>query len=218
MNSPNRAGWRGYAVLSVFWLIVLAGVVLFTRRPAAQPLEILPPPSPAPSATMPPTLTPEPTATPRPLRVDVSGAVVEPRVYTLAPGSIVADAIAAAGGPAPDADLDRVNKAVALQDGMQVYIPRQAETPILPPVSTSQAVVEITPPPARAGPTVAVFGRININTATLAELDTLPGVGPKTAQLIVDGRPYGQVEDLLKVKGIGPATLEKLADLVTVGE
>ncbi len=68
----------------------------------------------------------------------------------------------------------------------------------------------------RSGPTVAVLGRINVNTASLAELDTLPGVGPKTAQLIVDGRPYAQVEDLLKVKGIGPATLGKLKDLVTV--
>ncbi len=216
MNSPNRAGWRGYVVLSLVWLVVLAGVLLFMRRPAAQPIEILPPPTPAPSVTPLPTFTPGPTASPRPLRIDVSGAVANPRVYTLPGGSVIADAIALAGGPAADADLDRINKAVELQDGMQVYVPRKAETPALPPISTSQAAPHPTAPPVRSAITVAVAGRINVNTATLAELDTLPGIGPKTAQLIVDGRPYAQVDDLLKVKGIGPATLAKLADLVTV--
>ncbi|MGE5603910.1 MAG: helix-hairpin-helix domain-containing protein [Nitrososphaerales archaeon] len=216
MSSINRAGWRGFLGISLFWLAVLAGVLLFTRRPAAQPIEILPPPSPAPTATPVPTATAQPTATPRPLRVDVTGAVTKPQVYTLPPGSIVADAIAAAGGPAKDADLDRVNKATELQDGMQLYVPRQAETPSVPVVSTSQSAIRATQPAVRGGPTLAVLGRINLNTATLAELDTLPEVGPKTAQLIVDGRPYAQVEDLLKVKGIGPATLAKIRDLVTV--
>jgi competence protein ComEA len=216
MNSFGRAGWRGYLVLSLFWLVLLAGVVLFTRRPAAQPIEILPPPTLAASPTALPTSTPAPAATPRPLRVDVSGAVASPKVYTLAPGSVIADAIAAAGGPAPDADLDRINKAIELQDGMQVYVPHHAETPSVPPVSTSQHAVTSTSPPVRAGPTVAVLGRINLNTASLAELDTLPGVGPKIAQLIVDGRPYARVDDLLKVKGIGPATLSKLKELVAV--
>jgi competence protein ComEA len=218
MNSLSRAGWRGYLILTLFWLVLLAGVVLFTRRQAAQPIEILPPPTLAPSPTALPTSTPAPTATPRPLRVDVSGAVVSPKVYTLALGSVIADAISAAGGPAPDADLDRINKAVELQDGMQVYVPHRAETPSVPLVSTSQHAVPPTSPPVRAGPTVAVFGRINLNTASLDELDTLPGVGPKIAQLIVDGRPYGKVDDLLKVKGIGPATLSELKELVTVGD
>ena len=217
MNSVDRAGWRGYLAISLFWLAVLAGVLLFTRRPAAQPIEILPPPTAAPTLTPLPTLTPEPTGTPRPLRVDVIGAVVNPRVYTLPPGSIVADAITAAGGPVADADPDRINKAVELQDGMQVYVPHRAETPLLPSISTSEAVVRATtPPPVRQTPTVAITGLINVNTATLAELDTLPGVGPKTAELIVSGRPYARVDDLLKVKGIGPATLAKLKGLVTV--
>jgi competence protein ComEA len=216
MNSFNRAGWRGYLSISVFWLVVLAGVLLFTRRPAAQPIEILPPPTAAPTATSLPAPTPEPTATPRPLRIDVVGAVINPRVCTLPPGSIVADAIAAAGGPAPDADLDRINRAVELQDGMQVYVPRRQETPPAPPIATSPAPARPTSLPARSAPTVAVNGLVNLNKATLAELDTLPGVGPKTAELIIAGRPYAKVEDLLKVKGIGPATLAKLKDLVTV--
>ncbi len=216
MNSFDRAGWRGYLVISLFWVMVLAGVLLFTRRPVARPIEILPPPTTAPSPAPLPTATPEPTATPRPLHVDVAGAVISPRVYILPPGSIVADAIAAAGGPAPDADLDRLNRAVELQDGMQVYVPRHGQTPPAPAVSSAQP----SPPPPttalRAAPTVGTGQRINLNTASLDALDTLPGVGPKTAQLIVDGRPYARVDDLLKVKGIGPATFAKLKDLVTV--
>ncbi len=216
MNSLDRAGWRGYIAISVFWLLALAGVLLFVRRPAAQPIEILPPPTAAPTATPLPTLTPEPTATPRPLRVDVIGAVLNPHVCTLPPGSIVADAIAAAGGPAPDADLERVNRAVELQDGMQVYVPRRMETPRLPAIATPPPTVRPTSAPLRAAPTIALGALVNLNTATLAELDTLPGIGPKTAQLIVEGRPYAKVEDLVKVKGIGPATFAKLKDLVTV--
>lgn len=216
MNSLDRAGWRGYLALSIFWLVVLAGVLLFIRRPAAQPIEILPPPTAAPIATPLPTPPPEPTATPRPLRVDVIGAVVNPRVCILPPGSIVADAIAAAGGPAPDADLNRINRAVELQDGMQVYVPRQQETPPVASLALPPPTRSPTAPAARAGSAVVVGSRINVNTATLAELETLPGVGPKMAQLIVAGRPYATVEDLLNVKGIGPATLAKLKDMVSV--
>ena len=207
MSSPGRASWRGYVGISLVWLAVLAGVLLFTRRPADQPIEILPPPTSAPTAT------PLPTSTPQPLRVDVAGAVRDPRVYTLPPGSIVADAISAAGGPAEDADLDRINKAIELQDGMQVYVPRIAETPPVPAVSPSGTAA---PPVERSAPSVAFSGPIDLNTATLAELESLPGIGPKIAQLIVDGRPYAQPEDLLDVKGIGPATLAKIRDLVTV--
>jgi competence protein ComEA len=68
----------------------------------------------------------------------------------------------------------------------------------------------------RSAPPVQISARINLNTASLAELESLPGVGPKTAQLIVEGRPYAQVGDLLDVKGIGPVTLAKLRDLVTI--
>ena len=207
MSSPGRASWRGYVGISLVWLAILAGVLLFTRRPADQPIEILPPPTAAPTATS------LPTSTPRPLRVDIAGAVRDPRVYTLSPGSIVADAIAAAGGPAEDADLDRINKAIELQDGVQVYVPRIAETPPVPAVSPSNTAA---PPAERSAPPVTLAGPIDLNTATLAELESLPGIGPKIAQLIVDGRPYAQPEDLLDVKGIGPATLAKIRDLVTV--
>ncbi len=212
MNSSGRVSWRGYVALSLFWLAALAGVLLFVRRPSAQPIEIVPPPSPMPSPT------PLPTSTPGPLRVDVAGAVRQPQVVMVAAGSIVADAIAAAGGPAEDADLDRINKAIALQDGMQVYVPHVAETVTAPlPVAPLSAATHTALAPAsRSGAAIPVGGSIDINTATLAELESLPSIGPVMAQLIVDGRPYGEVDDLLNVKGIGPATLAKIRDLVTV--
>ena len=204
-TTPART-WRGYVGLSLVWLAILGGVLFLTRRPAAQPIEILPPPTPL------ATPTPEPTATPGPVRVDVTGAVRAPGVYTLPAGSIIADAIAAAGGAAQDADLDRVNKAVPLQDGMQVRVPHVADAAA--PLLSNPAPPAPTPLPAGATPAPA--GLININTATLAELDTLPGVGPSTAQRILDGRPYGKIEDLMRVKGIGQATFDKLKDHITV--
>ncbi len=204
-TTPARA-WRGYVGLSLVWLAVLGGVLFLTRRPATQPIEILPPPTPIATAT------PEPTATPGPMRVDVTGAVRAPGVYTLPAGSIIADAIAAAGGAVQDADLDRVNKAMPLQDGMQVHVPHvtdAASALLSNPASTA-------PTPLPTGATTAPASPININTATLAELDTLPGVGPSTAQRIIDGRPYGKIEDLMRVKGIGQATFDKLKDHITV--
>jgi competence protein ComEA len=207
MNGLSRAhAWRGYIGLSLVWLTVLGVALFVSRQPASQPIEILPPP------TLQPTPTPLPSPTPGPLRVDVAGAVRSPGVYTLPDASIIADAIAAAGGPAGDADLDRVNKAVPLQDGMQVYVPHVAET---------TAPLPVNPAPAKAAP-VAVDGTsapgtlVDINTATLAELDTLPGVGPSTAQRIIDGRPYGSIEDLMRVKGIGQATFDKLKERIMV--
>lgn len=209
MNGQSRvAAWRGYIGLSLAWLAILGAVLLVTRRPSAEPIEIIPPP------TLPPTVTPAPTATPGPLRIDVSGAVQRPGIYTLPPDSIVADAITAAGGPAAEADLDRINKAAALQDGSQVYVPRVAEPAPVPLLNLAPAQPE--PSAAAAGGVSEPGGRININTASLQELDTLPGVGPAMAQRIVDGRPYSAIEDLMRVKGIGQATFDKLKDRITV--
>jgi|WetSurMetagenome_2_1015567.scaffolds.fasta_scaffold133302_1 competence protein ComEA len=212
MNGLSRAhAWRGYIGLSLVWLVVL-GIALFVyRRPASQPIEILPPP------TLQPTLTPLPSPTPGPLRVDVAGAVHTPGVYTLPAASIIADAIAAAGGPSDDADLDRVNKAVPLSDGMQVYVPHVAEAAAPQPVEPVPAKAA-SAPLTEIGAVGASEGGalVDINIATLAELDTLPGVGPATAQRIVDGRPYGSIEDLMRVKGIGQATFDKLKARITV--
>lgn len=194
---------RGYIGLSLIWLAILAGVLFITRRPTGEPIEIIPPP------TLPPAAPPA-TPTSGPLRVDVAGAVNAPGVYTVPHGSLVADAIAAAGGPTADADLDRINKATALYDGAQVYVPRVAQ-----PIPTG--ITLPTPTAATRAMQLAAPGKpVNLNTATLEELDALPGIGPSTAQRIIEGRPYATVEDLLRVKGIGQATFDKLRDLVTV--
>ncbi|MDP3064985.1 MAG: helix-hairpin-helix domain-containing protein [Chloroflexota bacterium] len=143
-----------------------------------------------------------PTATPTPeLKVYVSGAVSKPGVYTLAPGDRVEDALAFAGGVLDGADLSRLNLAQRVRDQERIYVPRQGETPPMP-----------TPP---------TDNRIDINSATAAELETLPQIGPALARAIVSYRTqhgaFASVEELLLVKGIGPATLEKLRDRVTVG-
>ena len=197
-------GLRGYIGLSLVWVAVLGAALFFVRRPSSEPIEILPPP------TLTPTVAPSATPTPGPLRIDVAGAVASPGIYTLPHGSLVADAVAAAGGPAPDADLDRLNKAMPLQDSMQVYVPRIAQP--IPTVIN----LPVSPAPTRPGQTAVPGKPANLNTASLDELDTLPGIGPATAQRIVEGRPYGAIEDLMRVKGIGQATFDKLKDLVTV--
>jgi competence protein ComEA len=212
MNGLSRAhAWRGYIGLSLVWLAVLGVVLFVSRQPASQPIEILPPP------TLQPTLPPPPSPTPGPLRVDVAGAVRSPGVYTLPAASIVADAIAAAGGPSDDADLDRVNKAVPLTDGKQVYVPHVADATAPLPVEPVPARAASVPLTEASGDVASDPGaRVDINTARLAELDTLPGIGPATAQRIIDGRPYSAIEDLMRVKGIGQATFDKLKERITV--
>jgi competence protein ComEA len=174
-------------------LIVAAGASFALRWRTPEPVVIEAPP---------------PTATSGPIRVYVSGAVAHPDVYSLPHGTIVKDAVEAAGGAVSDADLDRVNMAQALSDGQQVYIPHVGEAP--------------TPAPASGGGTQAAVpsGPININTATQAELETLPHIGPAIAARIVDYRekngPFTKIEDIKKVSGIGPATFDDIKDLITV--
>ena len=207
MSGPQAKGslW-GYILLSLAWLGVLGGTLLFVQQPSAQPIEILPPPTAAPSAA------PAASATPGPIHVDVAGAVRTPGVYTLPIGSLVVDAITAAGGAGSEADLDRLNKAVTLQDGMQVYVPHkdeplpEAATPSSPAASGAAA----------SGTASAEADPVNINTASLEALDSLPGIGPSLAQAIVAGRPYSTVEDLLRVQGIGEARLKQLRARITV--
>ena len=193
--------YRGYILISLGWLIALGGMLFALRRPQPPPIEILPPP---PTAT--PTLTP----TPRPLRVYVSGAVHEPDVYELPADSIVKDAIVIAGGATEEADLEAINLALPLSDGAQVHVPyRRENRPTPPPLSTP---VRQIPASSANKPT----DKVNINTATAEELEALPCIGPAMAQRIIEGRPYGSIEDIMRVKGIGEATFEKLRDLITV--
>ena len=135
------------------------------------------------------------------LFVDVVGAVRRPGLYRLQDGSRVADAVSRAGGATRRADLSLVNLAAPLADGLQVVVPRRQ--------SGSAGA---------AGGTTATAGPVHLNTATLDQLDALPGVGPVTAQKILDYRQkngaFTSVDDLDAVSGIGPARLDTLRDLV----
>ncbi len=179
-----------------FVAIALTGTVLFQILQPQPADVVLISPSPSPQ--------PESTPTPRPLRVYISGAVRHPDVYSLGPDSIVKDAIEAAGGPTDEADLDRINLAAPVRDGQHVYVPHLGEKdlPVEPPANPSTS-----------------NGKININTADQSELETLPGIGPSIAGRICDHRethgPFAQPKDIMDVSGIGPATFEKIRDLIT---
>ena len=131
------------------------------------------------------------------IRVSVGGEVRKPGVYTLPFGSRAEAAIAAAGGLTNNAETSLVRPAEVLEDGEPVLVPSKYAKPV---------VSEEKP--------VGATERINLNNATLEQLETLPGVGPKFAARIVTGRPYSSLADLDAVKGVGPAMLKKLAPLV----
>jgi competence protein ComEA len=153
---------------------------------------------------------PEVTHTNGPIFCHVVGAVAKPGVYALPRHALVRDAVGAAGGLLPAADIKRINLAAEVQDHEQVQIPRIA-TP------TAQSPPTSTPGPS-AQPSPA---QININTADSIALQQLPGIGPVLAQRIVDLRetqgPFSSVDQLINVKGIGDTTLERLRPLITVG-
>jgi len=183
-------------------VILLGATVFLLRRPPSSQGPVLQ------IATAPPTPTPAPTYTPAPLRVYASGAVAHPDVYQLPPGSIVKDAMTTAGGALPAADLARVNLAQELRDQQQVHVPLVGETPA-PGSSSVQAPIHSPGDEC-----------VDINNATLEELDRLPGIGPVYAQRIIEYRTthgsFHNVEELTQVEGIGPATLQKIRDLVCI--
>lgn len=191
--------YRPYLAMLVLFIGTLAGTVFLLRRPDAPP----------PTVTV-LTATPRPTATIAALIVDVRGAVNQPGVYTLPAGSRVQDALARAGDVTSDADTRTLNLARRLNDGEQLYVPRQGEAPPVPPTMS-----------VRGAPTATrLASKININTASVAELDTLPGIGPALAQRIVDYRTqhgdFKTIEEIKKVRGIGDALFNQIKDLITV--
>jgi competence protein ComEA len=214
--------WFGVARLLLTALsvaTVLAGAVWLLRAPTPDTVTSLPVADGAgvtrstlPQPTAAPTTAPV-TNVPQPIVVHVAGAVNHPGVFTLPPGSRANAAVEAAGGPAPDGELDGLNLATPLTDGQRVYVPAVGEV-------DSVAVSDFGAAPATQPGTAAPSGPLDLNKATAADLEQLPGVGPATAAAIVDDReqngPYATVDDLDRVSGIGPARLEAIRDLVTV--
>ena len=204
-------------------LRIVGGIVLLLLAAAVTWWLLRPPPAPATELSLPfasgdslssaaPASSTTTAAAPA-LVVHAAGAVLSPGVVRLPAGARVADLLAAVGGPAADADLDRVNLAAPLADGQRVWFPRLGE--LAPP-----------PVPGEGGPAppdgaaAAAAGPLDLNAATAEQLEALPGVGPTIAAAIVEHRertgPFRAVDDLLDVAGIGPSRLEQLRPLVTV--
>lgn len=188
-----------YVIIGVLAGFLLAGIVFFVARPpAGKPIALEEPPTQA------------------PLQVHVIGAVLRPGVYVFAEGSRVQDAITAAGGLTSDADLSVLNLAAKLEDGQQLDVPTRAGGEAGAPAPTPGFRVL----PSGTETSTPNADLININTASAEELASLPGIGPTTAQRIVDYRtengPFARIEDLMNVAGIGPATFDNLRSLITV--
>ncbi len=202
-------------IFSLLLLVALGGAVMFyLRQPAQDPIEILPVEA---EATATPTPMPTASPTPAPVRVYVTGAVVNSDVYFLPAGSIIKDAILAAGGFTSDADRERVNQALELRDQQQIHIPHIGEEDAPPPVQDGPGNDNS----ADGGGGVSMPGaRVNLNTATLEQLDSLSGIGPAIAQRIIDYREnvgqFQTIEEITQVSGIGEATFVKIKELITV--
>ena len=190
-------------IFGIFIGLLAGGLIaLVVGRPRGQPV----------------ILRPAPTAAP--MVVYITGAVNHPGVYHLTLNSRVNDALAAAGGIAPEGDASLLNLAAPLHDGERIWVPSLTTptptSPILPTGTNHPQKPTATPtlaPPSPAHP-------LNINTATLDELQTLPGIGAVRAQQIIDYRQANGLfmtpEDLMKIPGIGAGTFAKLKDLITV--
>jgi competence protein ComEA len=210
-----------YVLLGVMAGFVLAGVLVFvSRAPQGEPILLQPAPTKA------------------PLAVHVIGAVPRPGLYEFAEGARVQDAIDAAGGLLTDANGDALNLAALLKDGQQLVIPYKdgrevssgSDSVQLPSSesngSSSDGSFPGSFPPdssSGTGSSDSVSNNadlVNINTATLDELNALPGIGPTIAQKIIDYRTtngaFSTIEDIMKVSGIGPSIFEDIKDLITV--
>jgi competence protein ComEA len=189
---PLPSWWR--LVIGIVGGLLGAGILmLFTSQPRGEAVVLLPPP------------------TPEPILVHVTGAVTNPDVYSLPPGSHVQEAIDAAGGLRSEAYTDSLNLATKLEDGDKILVPfqPQGEDTFHQEIDGSTSDTQTEFP-------------ININTATSDELDLLPGIGEVKGQAIIDYResngPFVVIEQIQNVSGIGAATFEKIKDLITVGD
>ena len=173
----------------VFCGFLAAGLVFVASTPPrGEPVQLLPPPTPA------------------PILVFVTGAVVQPGLQSLPPGSRVNDAIALAGGLLPEANASVLNLAALVTDGDRIYVP----------LSTTTDRFESPADPSYS----LVTDLININRASQAELESLPGIGPVTAGNIIAYRDqnggFATIESLLDVPGIGPKTFTEIQNLITI--
>ncbi|WP_198508036.1 helix-hairpin-helix domain-containing protein [Bacillus sp. FJAT-42315] len=154
---------------------------------------------------------------PQTVTIDIKGAVKTPGIYSLSSEERINDAVVKAGGFQKEADRTTVNLAQKLQDEMVIYIPKVGEEPPATAPAVSGGTTSVQTASSNSG---EQGGAVNINTATSAELQELPGIGEAKAQAIIDYREttgaFAQAEDLKNVSGIGDKTFEKLQPLITV--
>lgn len=202
---PGRPGALALALVAAV-AAVLAAVGVWSDRPHSEPVTGLPVIGAAAAEPPPSAATTAPAAPPAMLVLSVSGKVVSPGLVRVPDGARVADAIEAAGGVLPGTDLLGLNPARRVGDGEQIVVGS-------PPPPEAAAAPGAADPPAPAG-------KVNLNTAAVAQLDALPGVGPVTAQRIVEWRTrngrFARVDQLREIEGIGERKLGQLRDLVTV--
>jgi competence protein ComEA len=199
-HDPRRlAAWVAAGLI----LALLAAWYLARSRPTADAAA-------APAVATIAAATPTATGRGTPVVVDVSGAVERPGVYRLTSENRVEDALERAGGPTRRADLSAINRASKLEDGRQILVPKRGQA--APAVATGTGTA--------APPGAPATGPVNLNSATLEQLETLDGVGPATAQKILDYREqhggFKSVEELDQVSGIGEKRLAALRDHVGV--
>jgi competence protein ComEA len=209
---------RYIIVIALIALIASSVTFAFSLREQAadEPLSLEVPPEP----TAEPIPTTAPTATPAPIFVFVSGAVHNIGVYSLPPGSRIVDALRAAGGPTEDAAIEALNQAILLSDEMQIHMPTRDEVSSAPPpISNAPSSPSDDSTQSENTPTSS-NELINLNSATAAALESLPGIGPAIAQTIIDHRnangPFTSIEEIKNVKGIGDKLFESIQDNITV--
>ena len=199
-----------YVLIGLMVGFILAGALfLVTRVPEGQPIAL------------------EPSPTKVSIEVQVLGGVVHPGVYSFPEGSRVQDAITAAGGLVADVDPNSINLVAKLQDGQQLNIaggtseaagalPGALSNSPFTVLPTSSGPFTVIPTPAGS---IITPDLIDINTATLSDLKSLPGIGPTTAQKIIDYRtqhgPFSNITDIMNVAGIGPATFDRIQGLIS---
>ncbi len=204
---PGRSGARSLWIVGVVAALVLVGWT-WLDRPRVEPAGVGRGSETTPTSALPAPPVGEVAETSATVVVSVVGQVARPGLVTLPSGSRVAEAVEAAGGLLPDADPASVNLAAVVADGQPVA------------VGVPGAAGAGGPPAGAAGAEAATGSRVNLNTAGVADLDALPGIGPVLAQRIVDHRsrqgPFSSVDQLDDVPGIGPAIAAELAELVSV--
>ncbi|HYO00809.1 MAG TPA: ComEA family DNA-binding protein [Mycobacterium sp.] len=215
---PGRAGVIGLGIVGAVAVLVTVFTLMRDDGPAVTSAKLPPVQMVSSTASVPADGAPADGQ----VVVSVVGLVHQPGLVTLGAGARIADALTAAGGPLDGADLVGINMARRVGDGEQIVV-GLSSPPGAPPAMGSSITSPPDAAPTSATPNekpTAPDGLVNLNTATVEQLDTLPGVGPVTAAAIIAWRdangPFAGVDQLGEVDGIGPARLEKLRALVTV--